>query len=59
MTDNLIFSEGNYQYLVKAVDRAEPGKGVDTYDRTILDKNGIEYHTEGGILQGNNNIHLK
>ena len=60
MTSNLIFSEGNYQYLVKAIDKAEPGKGVDTYNITILDKNGIEYHTAAGTLQGGNiNIHLK
>jgi hypothetical protein len=54
------FIEGNWQFTVTAKDNATSGKGQDTYDIKILDKNGVTYHTAAGTLKGGNiEIHIK
>jgi hypothetical protein len=55
-----LFSDGNWQFTVIADDNGTPGKGVDYYKITILDKNGITNHVVDGLLQGGNiEIHQK
>ncbi|MFZ3168600.1 MAG: choice-of-anchor U domain-containing protein [Candidatus Methanoperedens sp.] len=46
-------SSGNFQFTVEAVDN-ELSKTPDTYKITVLDKNGVVYHTATGQLQGGN-----
>ncbi|TRZ91404.1 MAG: hypothetical protein D4R88_01985 [Methanosarcinales archaeon] len=46
-------SSGNFQFTVEAVDN-ELSKTLDTYKITVLDKDGLVYHTATGQLQGGN-----
>ncbi|MCQ6962291.1 alkaline phosphatase family protein [Methanolobus chelungpuianus] len=46
-------SSGNFQFIVEAVDNESSGT-PDSYYITVLDKNGVVYHTASGQLQGGN-----
>lgn len=46
-------SSGNFQFTVEAVDNEASGS-PDTYKITVLDKDGLVYHSATGELQGGN-----
>jgi hypothetical protein len=44
-----------YKFTVRsACDNGEPGVGVDTFDITVVDKNGNQFYARSGALTGGN-----